>query len=241
MVTLPRRLVLVGLTVSALGCKTNRALRVRLDARLAEYKEPKVDRVLPPDDGIPVPWQAGQFVVISQRHKQDVTLLKITADQVTAQGATLSFVELSEFSTSLVTATFAKRPMDTAEAMAAVQSLQISRGDGELTAYQFGQLEAGDRRRLLLETVQRRWMPILARPVIDARRETVLTKAGRFEGCLGYQGVLPMRNVGDVTLEGWLHPTVPLAPVVMAKSRDGNRALELLDYGFGGPSGGAFL
>lgn len=213
------------------GCRTSFALRRRLSDRLSWYGEGQTRVVVPASTGQRLEWERGQSVVFAQTERGDTTLVQISVDQRIGDTAALTFVELSEYETSVVTVQLSCRPSSAEEALGCVDTLQIARGDNELTHYRFNDVARDDRRRLLLETVQRRWLPLLVTPTGAQSTQTVTTRAGTFEGCEPFVGTLPIRNEGDATLRGWLHSAVPLAPVVQAVSDNGKRSIELLDFG----------
>lgn len=233
-----RSLLAVAAVVSifGLGCASVRPeLKERTDRQIASFQS-KDRRVPPTSEKVVRDWAPGQYVVMRTVHNNEPAVLKMSILSKDANGFWVENETLSYRGHGKSRLLFRTQPRNAEDAKEAIRKVVTVQEDGKETTIDFDD-PSNPMARIMKGSMQNIWSNLVISTSAGGVAQTVTTPAGTFEGCVPYSTTVAIGGSSDV-YDGLIHFAVPINGGVQARSKSGESATELLDFGLegGGPT-----
>jgi len=219
----------------SVGCASVRPeLKERTDRQIASFQA-KGRKISPSSERTVRDWAPGQYVLMRTVVKNEPALLKMTILSKDSDGIWVENESLSYRGRGKSRLLFRAQPRNAEDAKEAIRKVVTIQEDGKESTIDFEDPN-NPMAKLMKGSLQSTWSNLVISTSAGGANQTITVPAGTFEGCIPYSSTVQLGGYRD-TYDGSIHFGVPINGSVQSRSKSGESASELLDFGFegGGP------
>lgn len=220
------------LVLAACAPSIDPQMKAATDALLAAAPASKT--LPPPAAYAPMPWRAGQWIVMRMDHAKDgPSVMRLSILSEGPEGFWVETETQDYRHHTISKALYAHMPTNADDGIAALKKMIMKQDDRPAETFDFG--PAGGPGAALMKSMMRS-MALGTYAPTDATKmpkEDVSVTAGTFLAAARHPAI---GQFGPMRIEttGWFHPGVPINGFVKSVSTDGSFTMELVDFGLTG-------